>query len=168
MPMPNYDEFRLLAASWHGGQMSALYALASTGQVPDPVQLADEVERCMNEDTEEAEADFEPLAELLRAAERHVAQRAAATDDGKHDLSVCTDCLMLIANDDTTALDDAEAEQLRRSVADRWPSAEWYLVPGDEYHEFSRRWCDGCGTTLAGARNEAQAVRKTREDQDHE
>jgi len=40
------EPFRHVAVEWHGGQMSPLYALASTGIVSDPHALLAETERC--------------------------------------------------------------------------------------------------------------------------
>jgi hypothetical protein len=78
----------------------------------------------------------------------------------EYPLDICTDCLMLVANDDTTALDDLEADRLRNNVADRWPSSRWLIVPGDDYGAFSRKPCDGCGSTLGGDRVGATAYPK--------
>ena len=38
--------YRDTAAAWHGGQSSALYALASSGTVAEPWQLAGELDAC--------------------------------------------------------------------------------------------------------------------------
>lgn len=76
-------------------------------------------------------------------------------------LSVCTDCLIFIANGD---LPD-EQPNLANRIDRRWPAVEgWNLVPGgessdDEGTEFSWRSCESCGSDLGGARYPACAVR---------
>lgn len=75
------DEARALAADWHGGQWSPLYALASTGTVvPGAVR---EVRECIA-DREHTAHDTYPLdAERdlarLRALLAYVADREAVT-----------------------------------------------------------------------------------------
>lgn len=77
------------------------------------------------------------------------------------DLSVCTDCLMFIANGDLPA-DDSEytAESFDPGLEDGW-----HVHAGDSDHpsntEFSRARCEGCHTGLAGARYHAVALRRT-------
>ena len=74
------------------------------------------------------------------------------------EISVCTDCIMAIANDDYTGLDyyyDEAAERrmqnIKEGIASFLPN---YLVAGDDSDEFSRYDCDCCGEGLAGARHQ--------------
>ena len=40
---------REIAADWHGGQASHLYAFASSGAAPKPSELIDEIRDCMTD-----------------------------------------------------------------------------------------------------------------------
>lgn len=73
----------------------------------------------------------------------------------------CTDCLMLIANGDTSGYSGTDEEKAawlaevdRRSEGINW-------VPGDAEEEFSTRQCDVCGSMLAGARHEVVGLGTT-------
>lgn len=71
------DRFRALAADWHGGQASALYAFASTGTVVPG--LTREVEQCIRDrdrtahDTypTDAQRDLDALAAFRAFAMAH-------------------------------------------------------------------------------------------------
>ena len=67
------------------------------------------------------------------------------------ELMVCVDCLMFIANDDTSGID-----------FDQWSGIdvdwdEWVLAPGDDEEAFSTRPCGTCSSVLAGSRHEVIA-----------
>lgn len=66
------------------------------------------------------------------------------------DLTVCTDCIMVIAN----GIDHHDEDQRNHMLAMWDHTADWKgtLAPGDETNAFSDRECDTCGTTLAGVR----------------
>lgn len=74
---------------------------------------------------------------------------------------VCTDCLMIIANDDASGLDyhlneaDAAAREreIRRSIAAH--ASEGHIAVGDSERdeEFSSSPCDCCNFSLAGSRH---------------
>lgn len=68
-----------------------------------------------------------------------------------HELAVCTDCLLFIANADLP--DDVEARAAIVAGADRW-ARYGHLVPGDVEHGFSRASCDHCRSALAGDRHQ--------------
>lgn len=77
------------------------------------------------------------------------------------ELSVCDDCIAFIANGDENTPDIAARLECW------WPTGSgWTLVPGsaDEDNEgdseFSWAQCDGCGTTLGGARYPAVALQQ--------
>lgn len=68
-------------------------------------------------------------------------------------LAVCTDCILLIANH--------EASGEHRAKFARWQDEYGdgaQLVPGDDGDDFATGRCDGCGSTLAGARHEVYAL----------
>jgi hypothetical protein len=69
------------------------------------------------------------------------------THDG---LEVCIDCVLLIANDDST-------DEHRALVAAQWPTGDLVLAYAREEDEdwFSWGACDGCGSTLGGDRHPA-------------
>lgn len=67
------------------------------------------------------------------------------------DISVCVDCIMLIANGED---EGGHAE----SMDIVWPSAEgWHLACGGEDLGFSWSSCSGCGSHLGGDRFMATA-----------
>lgn len=92
---------------------------------------------------------------LNRAASKKVAVEKVA--DGW----CCTDCLMLIANGDTSGYSgtDAEKAEWLAEVDRRSEGINW--VPGDAEEEFSTRQCDVCGSMLAGARHEVVGLGTT-------
>jgi hypothetical protein len=75
------------------------------------------------------------------------------------DFLVCTDCLMAIANGDTSGLDyyysADEATRRLDEIHAGMAAAGGDIVPGetDRDEEFSRRDCDCCGCGLAGSRH---------------
>jgi hypothetical protein len=76
----------------------------------------------------------------------------------QYQLKVCVDCAMLIANgepnpDWTEDEHDAHVAQMNS----RWPGDTYHLTVGDDVEDFSRSWCDCCGSTLHGTRVEAHA-----------
>ena len=81
---------------------------------------------------------------------------------------VCTDCHMVIINDDASGLDyslDEDAanereEQIREAVSEVQSDGS-YIVAGDDDQndEFSSRACDCCGTHLAGERYHCRLLR---------
>lgn len=72
-------------------------------------------------------------------------------------LSLCDCCLLKVANDDTSGHDFyCGDEPAPLSALDVEPGAS--IVPGDDRDEFSRRRCDGCGSTLAGARTDCPVL----------
>lgn len=66
------------------------------------------------------------------------------------DLTVCTDCIMIMANGADADDYDQRAHLLR--MFDH--TADWRgnLAPGDEVADFATSECDTCGTTYAGVR----------------
>lgn len=56
------------------------------------------------------------------------------------ELWVCIDCLMIIANDDASGMDDATEARIRSAIA----RINGYIVCGDETDEFSHNRCDVC------------------------
>jgi hypothetical protein len=67
----------------------------------------------------------------------------------RDDLSVCDDCVQMIANGDGE-------EALALKIAKRWP--DMHLVVGDDRDEFSNRRCDGCGSNPGGSRHSVVAL----------
>lgn len=79
-------------------------------------------------------------------------------------LSVCVDCASVIANNDWSFLalfeDENEAERREQEIAAGIERGYWSLTcVGDEQDDgcdqFSRRRCDCCGDSRAGARHGA-------------
>lgn len=88
------------------------------------------------------------------------------------DFMVCTDCLMIIANDDASGLDyslgeeEAEARkwEIRGAIAEIQREEEQIAVgDSDRAHEFSSSPCACCGTRLAGARHHCVILGSGRE-----
>lgn len=82
------------------------------------------------------------------------ARRVAFEAEQEFDISVCQDCLMLIANGDTSgAADDYPG------LLPEWDG--WYLAPGGEEDDegFSRSGCEGCGSSLGGDRYKVRAFK---------
>jgi hypothetical protein len=78
------------------------------------------------------------------------------------DFMVCTDCLMIIANDDASGLDyslgEEEAEvrehEIREAIAEiQREEGQIAVGDSDKDDEFSSSPCACCGTRLAGARH---------------
>lgn len=67
---------------------------------------------------------------------------------------VCADCLMVIANADTSGIADVDAwaDAVKRTNATE--NGRYDVVVGDDELTFSRTSCDYCGTTLDGYRHE--------------
>jgi len=87
-----------------------------------------------------------------------------------HEISVCTDCLMLIANGEVSddhpdnRPDDDQDNNASSRHANKinaiWPFENgWHLSIGDDHTEFSWRRCEGCGSRLGGDREQAFAMR---------
>ncbi|MGM1051834.1 MAG: hypothetical protein ACQEXO_05505 [Pseudomonadota bacterium] len=85
---------------------------------------------------------------------------------------VCTDCLMIIANDDASGLDyslseedAAERERVIREAMAEIQREEGQIVVGesDRDDEFSARPCACCGTRLAGQRHHCVMLSSGRE-----
>jgi hypothetical protein len=72
---------------------------------------------------------------------------------------VCTECLMVIANDDYSMLDyyysPEDAEKRAEEIREGMVSIVGYIVPGDNEfdEEFSKEPCECCGELLAGTRH---------------
>ena len=88
------------------------------------------------------------------------------------DFMVCTDCLMIIANDDASGLDyslgeeEAEVrEQEIRGAITEIQREEGQIAVGDSDRddEFSSSPCACCGTRLAGARHHCVILGSDRE-----
>lgn len=63
----------------------------------------------------------------------------------------CTDCLMIIANDDASGMDDATEARCREGIA----SFQCHLVCNDDGSEddgFSWKSCEVCNSGLGGTR----------------
>jgi len=88
------------------------------------------------------------------------------------DFMVCTDCLMIIANDDASGLDyslgEAEAEareqEIREAIAEI-QREEGQIAVGDSGRddEYTSSPCPCCGTRLAGARHHCVILGNGRE-----
>jgi hypothetical protein len=77
--------YRDTAAAWHGGQSSAFYALASTGAVVEPWQLAREAATADREAFDAATGDDLPADAYALAAIHALATAAAHTLDSLTD-----------------------------------------------------------------------------------
>ena len=81
------------------------------------------------------------------------------TDIIDDDFLVCTDCLMAIANGDTSGLDfhysPSDATRRLDEIHAGMAAAGGSIVCGDSERdeEFSTRDCDCCGCGLAGSRH---------------
>ena len=77
------------------------------------------------------------------------------------DLSVCTDCIQMLANGECRECnDDRTACPVAYSIEVTWEGEEGHLVPGSEDLGFSWSACDGCGQTLGGDRHSAAFIGK--------
>jgi hypothetical protein len=66
---------------------------------------------------------------------------------------VCVDCLMVIANDDATGIeDDDRAEAVRRAV---YGTEGYWVADSTEETDLEFSWspCDCCGSSLGGSRH---------------
>ena len=88
------------------------------------------------------------------------------------DFMVCTDCLMIIANDDASGLgyslgeEEAEARELeiREAIAEiRQDEGQIAVGDSNRDDEFSSSPCACCGTRLAGARHHCVILGSGRE-----
>jgi hypothetical protein len=74
------------------------------------------------------------------------------------DLWFCEDCTMVAVNGDYTGLDYSHGEEEAAKCAELIDAGLDALGPGlccgDDEEEFSTRWCDCCGTHLAGRRQQ--------------
>lgn len=72
-------------------------------------------------------------------------------------LSACTDCALIIANDDDSGMSATAADMCRAGIA-KWREMEdmRLVVSGDDEH-FSMSRCGVCGSSLAGDRIEVTA-----------
>jgi hypothetical protein len=76
------------------------------------------------------------------------------------EIQVCVDCLLLIANGETTESTTVEEHAAKMDAL--W-SDDWHIVLGsDGESNFSWSSCEGCGSKLGGARETAFAVRDKR------
>jgi hypothetical protein len=68
---------------------------------------------------------------------------------------VCSDCLMIIANDDASSLDyyyEDKADAREQEIRDAIDAVDGTICAGDSDRdlEFSRNGCECCGSRLAG------------------
>ncbi|MBS9403675.1 hypothetical protein KG088_08530 [Halomonas sp. TRM85114] len=74
---------------------------------------------------------------------------------------VCPDCLMIIANDDASGLDDSLSEkeavereqEIREAIAETQREGQIAVGDSERDDEFSVSPCACCGTRLAGQRH---------------
>ncbi len=75
------------------------------------------------------------------------------------DCSVCVDCLMVIANDDSRGIEDAAREKVvRAAVYGRKDGGYW--TAGNDELGFSWQPCDCCNSPLGGDRHAAAILGK--------
>jgi len=68
-------------------------------------------------------------------------------------LKVCETCMLILANYDGDPDWTEEQDAAHRAEMDRrLDGLHVTLGDSEECDEFSRRWCDACGTTLGGSR----------------
>ena len=88
------------------------------------------------------------------------------------DFMVCTDCLMIIANDDASGLDyslgeegaEARMREIREAIEDiQREEGQIAVGDSDRDDEFSSSPCACCGTRLAGARHHCVILGSDRE-----
>lgn len=70
------------------------------------------------------------------------------------DCYVCQDCLMIIANDDDSGIEDEERVKEVREAVYAGP-ADWVCGDSEKDMEFSRRCCGCCNNALSGSRHHA-------------
>jgi len=67
------------------------------------------------------------------------------------ELLICDDCLMVVANGDTSGIAPERVDHVLDSVE----ALGLHVVPGDDTHEFTRHGCDCCDEWRAGRRHQA-------------
>lgn len=70
-------------------------------------------------------------------------------------LSVCSDCVHIIANGEITDGREDEGQSVAEAQVSLWGDDAIGLALTGEDAGFSWSACDGCGSTLAGDRHEA-------------
>lgn len=76
-----------------------------------------------------------------------------------HTIQVCTDCLMVIANNDFSGVEDhVRIAEVVAGICD-WADEGYILVPGDDSDAFSRQRCECCKTPMAGERHDVTALK---------
>lgn len=68
-------------------------------------------------------------------------------------IDVCVDCIMIIANDDSSGMDDDTLAAVREGIA-ALARAGYNLAPADHVTDFSTTTCGCCHSSLAGMRME--------------
>lgn len=69
--------------------------------------------------------------------------------------SVCTDCLMVITNADSSGIQDISAWEKRVCEKNPTENGRYSVVPlGNSENYFSKCSCDYCGISLAGNRQD--------------
>jgi len=72
------------------------------------------------------------------------------------DIAICEDCRQMTANA-TLGSEDHEADNAHaEKMVALWGDG-WRIVPPSGDGHFSDRWCDGCGSQLAGDRYVTEA-----------
>ena len=82
----------------------------------------------------------------------------ATGDDDQIKGDVCVDCLMVIANGDTSGIDDVASWELRVDAKNPTDDGAYMVVPVGDETWFGRGACDYCGSTLAGDRHDVVFV----------
>lgn len=70
------------------------------------------------------------------------------------ELEVCEDCIQVLAN----GVEDVATSEAALNMEDHWEGYD--LFPGNVDHGFSYNQCDGCGSSLAGDRYQAWAIKR--------
>lgn len=79
------------------------------------------------------------------------------------DGSVCIDCLMVIANGDTSGIDDLEGWEKAVEAVDALEGGRFMAVLVGEDTFFGVGRCAFCGSTLAGDRHDVAFIDMSRE-----
>lgn len=77
---------------------------------------------------------------------------------GEADGSVCIDCLMVIANGDTSGIDDVDAWEKAVEGLNATEDGRYNIVPVGEETFFGKGRCDFCGSRLAGDRHDVKFI----------